>query len=317
MWVVYIVFGVPVLEPIWCTYSTARQQVARSSTRSIISTMPRYYLDTNVFSNLMNPGEPTGANTRRLERLTVVGSIEILGSFELLGEFVPLAQTNPVKHKHLIDFFWKICGHRILKPWNELIRAEIRKGSKLSFREAYLDIVTINQVRDLSYDPESHPEWTQRVQARKEDYAETMKDSSREFAEEVMQRFGETNVRKKVGEISITRERIREWGHSAYIEPDPSRLGLSRDKSTWPDLSVLPCSRAYVSMMLAWCIKCHEAKRKYRGSDFYDSMHYVLASMSDGFVTDDKGLRDGIGMIEWKPLRTFTSEEFETILVSI
>ena len=69
-----------------------------------------------------------------------------------------------------------------------------------------------------------------------------------------------------------------------------------------------------MAITLALRRKCHEAKRKDKGADSYDSMHYVMASMTNAFVTDDKALRHAIGLIESKPTHVLAPDEFARML---
>lgn len=275
--------------------------------------MRRFYLDTNVLIDLTETGNLSWM-AERIRRLLQARAVEILGSLELLGELVPRAHEDRDGYKRMLDMFWALCGPRVLHPWNELIRSEIQKGHRLSIREAYLDSSMTGSAHQLSYNPAANREWAEGVQERKAEYEETMRCRAAEFEKTAIQRWGAKEVRKSAADLTITRERINDWGRALLIRPDPSRHGLSNDEATWPDLSALPCARAYVAMTLAWRRKCHEAKRKDTGADFYDSMHYVIASMTDALVTNDKALRHAIGLIEWKPTQVLTPNELGRML---
>ncbi len=265
--------------------------------------MRRFYLDTNVFIYLTDGSRNLSGLTARIRTLLNARVIQMLGSWELLGEFVPRANTEPDAYKRMVDMFWTLCGPRVLRPWNELIRSEIQKGSRLSLRAAYFGDEILQSTYRLSYDPRAHHEWAEGVQQRKAEYEETMRSLAAEFEKIATKKWGAKEVRKSAGDLTITRERINDWGRDLLIRPDPSRHGLSNDEATWPDLSMLPCSSAYVAMTLAWRRKCHEAKRKDKGADYYDSMHYVLAAMGDALVTADRALHDAVELIEWRPTR--------------
>ena len=312
--------------------------------------MRRFYLDTNVFAYLTDPSGRHSPLAQRIKLLVRARAVEIVGSFELLGEFVPRASSDPDRHEYRLEFFWMVCGTRILRPWNELIRKEIEKGARLSLREAYVDLETVHAVHHLSYDHSAYEEWAQGVRKRKAEYVHAMteaankveedaalalakqikKDGASELAKEGKEAAPDHTdktvekvptkkqvvraVRKAAGKMNISRELVVDWVRELLIRPNQSRFSLSSDEDTWPDPSALPCTSSYMAMTAALRRKCHEARRRDRGSDNYDTMHYVLGAMGDGLVTEDKGLHSATGLIEWNPVRVLTLEEFELLL---
>lgn len=276
--------------------------------------MRRFYLDTHIFTYLTEDSRQQSHLASRLRSLVRARNVEICGSLELLEEFIPRAHVDPDGYKRMVDMFWTLSGPRVLRPWNELIRSEIEKGSRLSLREAYLDSDIVRSVHQLSYDSEAHRECADEVGQRKIEYEQSMREAAGTFDKIATERWGAKGVRDHAADLPMTREAINDWGQDILIRPEPSRYGLSGDETSWPDLSTLPCSSAYVAMTLALRRKCHETKRKDTGADSYDSMHYVMASMTNAFVTDDKKLRHAIGLIEWKPTQVLTLDEFARTL---
>lgn len=270
--------------------------------------MRKIYLDTNVFSMLAK--DTSAESLAVIRRLAQRTKVQVLGSIEVLGEFVPVSASNPDLYNALLDLFWDICGGFLVKPWHDLLRLEIVKGNRLAIAEARVPIGAANEIADLARSPEARQEWVRQVVARKERYVKSMSEAAERFDSQANEReWKQSDVRRHAGRLRINRVQIRDWGRSMLIRPNPTRLGLSGDASRWPDVSLLPCSSSYIAMTLVWCRKRHEAKRKYRGSDFYDSMHYVIGSLADVLVTDDEVLHHAVSMIEWRGLHLLRSAE--------
>ena len=217
--------------------------------------MHRFCLDTNVFSYIADGAAVTTRMARRLRTLLKARTVQILGSWALLGEFVPRAQHDSRGYRRMVDAFWNFCGTRILRPSNELILAEIKKGNRLSLRDSIIPEHVLGSLQDWSYDPQAHPEWTDDVKRRKKEYVESMSTAASGFEKTAEEKWGAEQIRQLAGELTITRDRIAEWGRDIIIRPEPSRYGLSEDESAWPDLSLLPCTSAFVAMTIAWCRK--------------------------------------------------------------
>lgn len=125
------------------------------------------------------------------------------------------------------------------------------------------------------------------------------------------------NTRKLLSEYTIDQELIREWAPGIFLEGQSGTISLSESDSGRPDLSLLPCTCAFTSIMLALIQKCHESKRRHKEDDHHDSMHYVLSAIADRLVTNDRQLRRAIELIEWKPVSVLTLDEFESDLKMI
>jgi hypothetical protein len=147
---------------------------------------------------------------------------------------------------------------------------------------------------------EAATEFQQFVESQTEDESEDAESRQREA--------------RRQANIAIDRQGIIDWGTDAVIRPDPARFGLSQSESTWPDISTLPCCRAYGGIAMALVRKAHANNRKHTEADDYDTMHYVLSAMADAFVTADVSLRSTIGLIEWGRVPALSPEQLcETI----
>jgi len=278
--------------------------------------MRRYYFDTHVYDYLLKDEAQGGTLAKKVKTLAHSGHLQVFGSAELIGELVPIGSKDVSMYTNTIDLFWELCGLRILRPWNEIVRLEIRKGNKLSLSEAFLTPDKIYKARQCCYDPETHKKWAELVLKRKDGTLKDRADTGTQFEQIAVNQWGKKQVRDNSKSLEIDRNLIIDWGNDILIQPDPTRHGLSLDETTWPDISILPCSSSFVAITLAWLRKRFGYDRKERGSDFYDSYHYALATMSDEFITDDKGLRGAIKFIEWHPNRTNDIESFKQEIIT-
>lgn len=215
----------------------------------------RFYFDTHVFSLLADPHHTGVADG--LQAAVDQNEVEVLGSLELLGELVPRAATDPEACHRMVSLFWRLCGRCILRPWYVLVRDEVRKRNRLSYREAYLPVDVINAAPECSQNELTHEEWADGVRQRKDKYLARMTTEAGEFEKLAVEKWGPRGLRKFASQLTIDRERVREWGRDFLIRPDPARHGLSLDQTTWPDISVLPCASAYIGITVAWRRKCH------------------------------------------------------------
>ncbi len=73
----------------------------------------------------------------------------------------------------------------------------------------------------------------------------------------------------------------------------------------------LPCTRAFVSILVALTKKHHMARdHNYQASDQHDVDHYTSAAIAGCLVTSDRAFRSTAGLITWRSFPVIETEEF-------
>lgn len=278
--------------------------------------MKRFYLDTNIYSYLCNPDHDLFKISGKLKTLARHRFIEIFGSLEILEEFLPRQKSDQNHYIRMVDLFWELCGIRVLNYWNSLIRCEVNKGARLSVKEAFLPEDILRVVHNNSYNTNMDDNYAVEVQKRKSEYEAVRRSLVKEIFSIAKKEWGLDDFRENISNMVINRKLVSNWGRG-LLSQDATRYGLNKDENTWPDISILPCTRSFISINLAWVRKNYVNLRKDKGADFYDSMHYVLATMVGYFTTSDKVLRSTVDLIGWKPTTTIDVTRFSDVIKSL
>ncbi|MDO8631845.1 MAG: hypothetical protein Q7R41_15265, partial [Phycisphaerales bacterium] len=118
------------------------------------------------------------------------------------------------------------------------------------------------------------------------------------------------DVRKNAGEFVVCEKTIKDWyGH--FLRSNVKSLRLAEDETKWPDVGLLPCMRAFISIFIALAKKHHMARdHKYRASDQHDVDHYTSAAMAGCLVTSDGKFADTSRLVLWRSFPVIDTEEF-------
>lgn len=268
---------------------------------------PKYFLDTNVWFSLAK--ESQACLAKHLRMLTSKDRIHVLGSGELLEEFAGIGEKSEKRLAARLDLFWTCTNGQLFLPHSELVRAEVRKGSRLTLPEALLDRQIVSELRKRDW---SEPIWREvavGVGDQKADYAAKMARTNREFAEEVATFGTERETRKVSRELQIDKVQINSWFRS-FCSANRSKLGLGENPETWPCGSALPAVSTQFAFYIALAKRAHAEGKKAEPADLHDTIHCAHAAYTDCLVTNDKRLRLTAQQIEWPKLPMITGDEF-------
>ncbi len=262
-----------------------------------------YYLDTNAFAWLVNAGGHATECSRCLKRCVRARVCRVVSSPELLEEIVSIPRRDT--RERVLSLFWQVVGKGVLRPFNELIWKEIRKGSRLRWGESLIPTALIAKIRMASRDrvfcQEVGREVLEQKERLKEDWAGLVCAADKTLTEEL----GKKEALRQLNEWVLNNNRIQDWFEhwmSSYV-----RQHVPQEEKR--HVNKLPYARAYVALQLAHMLKRHRNCAKVLGSDRHDLIHFSHASFVGAFVTMDKALTDAIGLIECNCATTITGEQ--------
>ena len=269
--------------------------------------IPTYFLDTNVWSAL-SKDEHKNVSIR-LRELTSDERILIIGSCELLEEFAPIDGRGEQHFGTMLDLFWTCTHGRLFLPHSEFLRAEVRKGFRLSLKEALLDRSIVVNLREHDWNEPIWRDVALGVGDQKSEYAMTMAGTNQEFAEAVLALGTEDETRKASRELRIDMDQINSWFQS-HCTANWSDLGLQKNPNTWPTASALPAVSVEFAFYIALAKRAHGDRRKVQPSDLHDIIHCAHAAYTDGLVTMEKKLLLTAEQIDWPKLPIISGDDF-------
>lgn len=271
---------------------------------------PTFYLDTNVISHLATPERTDHKVRQRLALLVRSGVIEMIGAAEIIEEFAGMARGNPEQFARSLRLFWTLVGDKVLVGRKRLLVREIRKGSMLSRAEALLDAGTVRQLQTLPLDDmDGWDEIAKGVRGQGEDFKNGMHESAEKVHDVMLETVTAREVRKNAGQFEVSERTIKDW-YQHFLRSNVASLGLSEDEAKWPDVGLLPCMRAFVSIFAALTKKHHMSfGHQYRGGDQHDVDHYPNAAIAGCLVTSDRPFRNTAGLVTWRSFPVIDTEE--------
>ena len=266
-----------------------------------------YFLDTNVWSTLAR--KELSEIAVKLRRLNETHRIRVLGSGELLEEFAGVGGREQHHFASMLDLFWTCTNGDLYRPHSELVRAEVRKGSRLTLEETLLDREIVAELRECDSGQEIWHDVAVGVQNQKSEHATKMIKTNQEFAEAVANLDTERETRRASRELPVDKDQINTWFRS-FCTTYWSDLGLAKDPKTWPRGSALPAVSVQFAFFIALAKSAHADGRLARPSDLHDVIHCVHSAYSDCFVTFDRKLVVTAKQIDWPRLSIIQGEDF-------
>ena len=99
----------------------------------------KFYLDTNVYGDLVGNNTEEKRLRRMLVKLVRAGACQVVGSLDILEEFLRWSQRRPADYSDGLGLFFDLCQERVLRPMGDLLSLELAKRDRLSSAEAFLD----------------------------------------------------------------------------------------------------------------------------------------------------------------------------------
>jgi hypothetical protein len=258
--------------------------------------MKTYYLDANVVIRL-SPGGDRAVLGEELLGCVRSGMCQCVSSREQLDELVLFG--DPDRRATQLKWSLDVANSQILDCFADLLHTELRSRRPMDLSRALVSPQEASSIAETLRSPRSCDE----ARARSEAHKRETVARDKKYAEDARRRG------KDISSIRVDRESIievaREYLNHEYLE----RIAASAVAPDW-DRLVLP--RAWFGLFIALCKKRH-AQRQIRANvhagDSHDRWHYCQAAIAGCFVTEDRSLRDTIGMIDWKRVRTISMSE--------
>ena len=283
-----------------------------------------FYLDTSVYGRdgLADPKSQYTEAAKALEKLVDEGNCRVYGSTELLEELAGIRRTDCELLDDVLKVFWKLVGKHVLVDYSATLIRELKKGAHLSVDEAYLDAETIARLRHCPPDDCIWGEIHDAVRKRERAYANGDSRLGCEFTQlalEDLKEHGEKApriLRKEIAAMKVDQATVEEW-FDRFLESEQEKLPISKDRKSWPRIAGLPSIRGQFSFLIAQQKTRHSSGKKPERGDRYDLVHYVHAAYPGCLVTSDRGFRNTCKIIEWKPVRVLSLEEFAACVASL
>lgn len=269
------------------------------------------YLDTNAISYLdSHPSwDPVvlAAARMRLCELVQSGSVSVFVSYVLLEELLGILPTDRSKYARVMSYLWEIAKTNLLLATNDMGRAEVAKAGRLEGNErleVWAKTVEVYQECCRERSIRSMPQRTKQEFARFEREENALRDENKE--ELGTERVGSILHRWWENPES----RIDDWV-AGFLEKNTARLSLPEDRSKWPPPRAFEAIWRFHAYKMARIYLNVGEGRRIRGSDMFDTHHYVAASYTNVMVSDDRDLRDTCAQI---PRQLFMLESFEEFM---
>lgn len=276
--------------------------------------MRRVLLDNQIWNYLARPetGPDDGITVAQLRAAVDARHVELVGSFDLMQEMVAAARTDPRKAEDMVELMVEFAADRILLPLNERIGAEAMFGGLLSLERRYVD-----------------PSWLDTFEAMTPGDIAEMADAA--YAEgqafKVSQQKMRNAVRAELAEQGqeSTARAWREWFPRRDIGTEIEMViqaGLDHGDFTLdaPPTEFteerFPSVAAFLDIMHARAVLSIGDGRRIQGSDLGDAHHVAAGPYVDVFVTEDRALRDALGLVSTRRelFETVTSSQFAALI---
>lgn len=249
--------------------------------------MRAYYLDTNVLSRIALDSDRETVRLREgLYRLAVSRHCRVLGSAAQIEEAAGLADQQPQLWERLITYFWRITGHNFIRARRDVMWSELRKSSRPTLGEYFLDTAGVPRLKELSLRLEDARSVFTEGQRGKAEFADTFN------------RLGEQLV-CRVTQARLIKE-VRSAGRNDWVIDWPVIQAwfehwcalYARDvpwvaTGAFPNVRTLPCNAAFFLYLYAKARRRLITGETVKENDQYDHAHFVYAAIAGTLVTDD------------------------------
>lgn len=275
----------------------------------------KFYLDTNVYGDLVGNNTEEKRLRSMLVKLVRAGACQVVGSLDILEEFLGLSQRRPADYADGLGLFFDLCQRRVLRPMGDLLSRELAKRDRLSSAEAFLDGNDLHILQGELRHSEQVRNGASEVLVAREKFCGNLEDNAADF-EALLQSKGVTKreQRSKMSTFSINAKQIDEWFREGMLLSQEQRRLLESVPGKSPRVGQLPCNRALVSMHLAQVKRRHQLRRKYQVGDLHDWRHYVNAAMAQCLVTSDRALKAAAKEILWMPVPVIGLDDLRRLI---
>lgn len=250
----------------------------------------RILFDNNSLAYLMQ--QPRRAwFLAQLKELVDCGKVEVIGSFTLLEELTGLAKSHSAVYLTTLFQYQQLTKHKIVRPWNELLKMEVELHRPMSLRNSILDMDRAKKLFNRLSNPCEATSAFDLIYAQRKSYKRMM----------------DASFSRTISDLANAHRReIMNYGRDWFENFDNIAqdwfVDLFNVRGTVRYIQ-LPHVAAFLSYTLTRIYERFSSCLPDRDTDLHDRAHFTDAVVADTLVTNDQAFIRTCLRVPHKPFR--------------